>query len=471
MLLNVWSMEEEGMKSKCRSTGAVKGRKKRGRTLRRIHPNAAGIDCGSESHYVAVPADRDDEPVRKFRTFTTDLHRLADWLLESGIETVAMEATGVYWIPIYEILEERGLEVLLVNARHVRNVPGRKTDVADCQWIQELHSFGLLRGSFRPSAEIARLRAYLRHREKLIQDAGDHVRRMQKALIEMNVQLHNVISDVTGVTGMLIMRDIVAGVTDPKVLASHRHSQCRASESEIEASLSGSYRPEHVFVLQQNLELYDAYQRQTKACDAEIESLLHEMATRRCEPDTPLPSARSRFRATANAPRFEIREVLYRLSGADLTQIDSIGPYTALRLISEIGTDMTRWPTEKNFTSWMTVAPPEQDNRWPPAQLQDPALCQPCCRDVAHVCHERWKDIDRPWRVLSATGLPSWQGQSDHRHSPENRRSRLSCFTWRHRLPRFRCPSLRGTTSHTDNSQPSQTRADTRLRAHQSRNR
>ncbi len=357
MLLDVWSMEEEGMKSKRGSTGAVKGRKKRGRTLRRIHPNAAGIDCGSESHYVAVPADRDDEPVRKFRTFTTDLHRLAEWLLESGIETVAMEATGVYWLPIYEILEERGLEVLLVNARHVRNVPGRKTDVADCQWIQELHSFGLLRGSFRPSAEIARLRAYLRHREKLIQDAGDHVRRMQKALIEMNVQLHNVISDVTGVTGMLIMRDIVAGVTEPKVLASHRHSRCRASESEIEASLTGSYRPEHVFVLQQNLELYDAYQRQMKACDAEIESLLHEMATRRCEPDTPVPSARSRFRATANAPRFEIREVLYRLSGADLTQIDSIGPYTALRLISEIGTDMTRWPTEKNFTSWMTVAP------------------------------------------------------------------------------------------------------------------
>jgi transposase len=350
-------MEDERLKGTHRNPRASKRRRKRQQSLKRIHPNAAGIDCGSEWHHVAVPADRDPEPVRKFKTFTTDLHRLTDWLAECGIETVAMEATGVYWIPIYEILEERGFEVMLVNAHHVKNVPGRKTDVVDCQWIQELHSFGLLRGGFRPSAEIARLRAYLRHREKLIQDAGDHVRRMQKALIQMNVQLHNVISDITGVTGMLILRDLVAGVTDPKVLASHRHSRCRASEAEIEASLTGNYRPEHVFVLQQNLELYDAYQRQMEACDAEIESLLQQMATHRREPGAPLPSPRCRFRSNDNAPRFEIREVLYRLIGADLTQIDSIGPYTALRLVSEIGTDMSRWPTEKNFTSWMTLAP------------------------------------------------------------------------------------------------------------------
>jgi transposase len=350
-------MEDERLKGTHRNPRASKRRRKRQQSLKRIHPNAAGIDCGSEWHHVAVPADHDPEPVRKFKTFTTDLHRLTDWLAECGIETVAMEATGVYWIPIYEILEERGFEVMLVNAHHVKNVPGRKTDVVDCQWIQELHSFGLLRGGFRPSAEIARLRAYLRHREKLIQDAGDHVRRMQKALIQMNVQLHNVISDITGVTGMLILRDLVAGVTDPKVLASHRHSRCRASEAEIEASLTGNYRPEHVFVLQQNLELYDAYQRQMEACDAEIESLLQQMATHRREPGAPLPSPRCRFRSNDNAPRFEIREVLYRLIGADLTQIDSIGPYTALRLVSEIGTDMSRWPTEKNFTSWMTLAP------------------------------------------------------------------------------------------------------------------
>lgn len=345
------------MKGKQQTPRRGKQRKKGRQSLKRIHPNAAGIDCGSEWHHVAVPADRDANPVRKFRTFTTDLHQLADWLADCGIETVAMEATGVYWIPIYEILEARGLEVLLVNARHVKNVPGRKTDVVDCQWIQELHSFGLLRGSFRPSAEFARLRAYLRHRDTLIREAGDHVRRMQKALILMNVQLHNVISDITGLTGMLILRDIVAGVTDPKTLASHRHSRCKSPEPEIEAALTGNYFPEHVFVLRQNLELYDAYQRQLEACDTEVESLLREMATLRSEPEAPLPAARSRFKNKNNQPNFDVRKVLYRLTGVDLTQIDSIGPYTALRLVSEIGTDMTRWSTEGNFTSWMTVAP------------------------------------------------------------------------------------------------------------------
>jgi transposase len=268
-----------------------------------------------------------------------------------------MEATGVYWIPVYEILEERGFEVILVNARHVKNVPGRKTDVVDCQWIQELHSFGLLRGSFRPSAEIATLRAYLRHREKMLQNAGDHVRRMQKALVQMNLQLHNVISDITGETGMHILRDIIAGITDPKILAAHRHSRCQASEQEIEASLTGNYRREYVFALRQHLEIYDAYQQQIAACDAEIESLLQQVASRKGDPKAPLPRARSRSPRSDNAPRFEIRALLHRLTGADLTQIDSLGPYSALRLVSEIGTDMSRWPTEKHFTSWLTLAP------------------------------------------------------------------------------------------------------------------
>jgi len=263
----------------------------------------------------------------------------------------------VYWVPIFEILEERGLEVLLVNACHVKNVPGRKTDVVDCQWIQELHSFGLLRGSFRPAGEIATLRAYLGHRDTLIRTAGDHVRRMQKALVQMNLQLHTVISDITGETGMRILRDIVAGVTNSKVLAAHRHGRCRASEDEIEASLTGNYRREHLFVLQQNLELYDAHQRQVAACDGELESLLQEMAADHDEPPTPLPPARSGSNRRGNAPRFEIRNVLHRLVGTDLTQIHAIGPYTALRLVSEIGTDMTRWPSEKHFTSWLTLAP------------------------------------------------------------------------------------------------------------------
>ena len=194
--------------------------------LKRINHNAAGIDCGSETHYVAVPPERDPEPVRSFKTFTSDLHRLAAWLDACKIKTVAMESTGVYWIPIFEILEERGMEIVLVNALHIKNVPGRKTDVLDCQWIQELHSVGLLRGSFRPAAEIASLRAYLRHREKLVQSAASHIQRMQKALVQMNLQLHNVISDITGVTGMHILRDILAGVTDPMALAAHRDPRC-----------------------------------------------------------------------------------------------------------------------------------------------------------------------------------------------------------------------------------------------------
>ncbi len=334
-----------------------KGRRPASALLKRIKPNAAGIDCGSRHHHVAVPVDRDAETVRRFKTLSPDLYRLADWLEACDIETVAMEATGVYWIPLYEILEERGFEVVLVNARHVKNVPGRKTDVVDCQWIQELHSLGLLRGSFRPSAEIASLRAYLRHRDKLVQDAASHIRRMQKALVLMNIQLHNVISDITGKTGMRIVRDIASGATDPKVLASHRHDRIRASEEEIAASLTGNYRREHVFVLRQNLELYDSFQRQIEVCDGEIESLLQDLAAKRQPRKTALPAARRRHRIQNNEPRFEIRSPLHRLSGADITQIDALGPYTALRLISEIGTDMSRWPTEKHFTSWLTLAP------------------------------------------------------------------------------------------------------------------
>ena len=336
----------------------TKGKKaKHPSLLKRINRHAAGIDCGSETHFVAVPPERDEEPVRSFKTFTSDLHRLADWLEACKIRTVAMESTGVYWIPIFEILEERGFEVVLVNSRHVKNVPGRKSDVSDCQWIQELHSVGLLRGSFRPDAEIATLRAYLRHRERLVQDAASRIQRMQKALVEMNLQLHNVISDITGVTGMRILRDIVAGVTDPAALAAHRDYRCRASEEEIAASLTGNYRAEHLFALRQNLELFDTIQRQIQDCDGEIETLLHGLALKHEKSKHALPKPRCKFKLCDNEPRFEIRDPLFRLSGVDLTQIDGIAPYTALRLIAEIGTDMSRWPTYKHFTSWLTLAP------------------------------------------------------------------------------------------------------------------
>src|SRR5436309_1094881 len=215
--------------------------------LERINPNVAGIDCGSAEHFVAVPPDRDATPVRSFSTFTTDLHRLADWLTACRVTSVAMEATGVYWIPIYEILEARGVHVSLVNARHVKNVPGRKSDVSDCEWLRDLHMMGLLRGSFRPANEIVALRAYLRHRTGLVESAGEQVQRMQKALVQMNVQLPLVVSDIMGKTGQRILRDIVAGERDPERLARHRDFRCHASAAEIIAALTGNYRPEHLF--------------------------------------------------------------------------------------------------------------------------------------------------------------------------------------------------------------------------------
>ena len=325
--------------------------------LDHINPNAAGIDCGSAEHFVAVPPGRDPTPVRSFATFTGDLYRLADWLAACRVTSVAMEATGVYWIPIYEILDARGFTVLLVNAHHVKNVPGRKSDVSDCEWLRDLHIVGLLRGSFRPSDGIVALRAYLRHRQTLIETAGSHVQRMQKALVQMNVQLPLVVSDITGVTGLKILRDIVAGRTDPHALAQHRDYRCHASEAEIVAALTGNYRPEHIFALRQNVEAFDHVQHQLAACDTAIEAHLHTLAAQTTRVTTPMPAARPRQKPRDNEPRFELRTPLHQLTGVDLSQLDGIGPYTALRLLSEIGTDMTRWPSDKHFTSWLTLAP------------------------------------------------------------------------------------------------------------------
>lgn len=325
--------------------------------LERLHPDAAGIDCGSAEHFVAVPPDRDPTPVRSFPTFTGDLHRLADWLTACRVTHVAMEATGVYWIPIFEILEARGFAVILVNARHVKNLPGRKSDVSDCEWLRDLHTLGLLRGSFRPTDGIVALRGYLRHRATLIESTGALVQRMQKALVQMNVQLPVVVSDITGVTGLKILRDIVAGRRDPQQLAQHRDPRCRVSPADLVAALTGNYRPEHVFVLQQNLELYDTYQQQLAACDTAIETHLAQLTAQVAPPPTPLAPARRRHGAYDNQPRFDLRTPLHHLTGADLSQIDGLGPYNALRLLAEIGTDMTRWPTDKHFTSWLTLAP------------------------------------------------------------------------------------------------------------------
>ena len=325
--------------------------------LDRLHPDAAGIDCGSAEHYVAVPPDRDANPVQSFPTFTPDLHRLADWLATCRVTHVAMEATGVYWIPVFEILEAQGFQVILVNARHIKNVPGRKTDVSDAEWIRDLHILGLLRGSFRPADTMVALRGYLRNRDTVVASAATLVQRMQKALVQMNVQLPLVITDITGVTGLRILRDIVAGQRDPRHLAQYRDYRCHASEAEIVAALTGNYRPEHLFVLQQNLELYDAHQQQLRACDAAIEAHLAHLAAQTAPPSSALPAARRRQKPRRNEPSFDLRPLLHRLSGADLSQLHGLGPYNALRLISEIGTDMTRWPTEHHFTAWLALAP------------------------------------------------------------------------------------------------------------------
>lgn len=325
--------------------------------LDRINPDAAGIDCGATTHVVAVPPDRDAEPVQSFRTFTTDLQRLADWLVACRVTTVAMESTGVYWIPAYEILEARGLTVLLVNARHVRNLPGRKSDVSDAEWLRDLHSVGMVRGSFRPTADIVTLRTYVRHRHTLVELAAAHVQRMQKALVQMNLQLPFVISDITGHTGLGIIRAIVAGERDPTQLATHRDRRCRATAAEITAALTGTYRPELVFTLQQNLALYDACQDQIAACDRAIEAQARAL-TATIETPGPLPAPRITRKPRPTDPAFDIRTVLHHLTGGvDLTQIDGIAPYTALKVIAEIGTDMRRWSTAQHFTSWLTLAP------------------------------------------------------------------------------------------------------------------
>jgi transposase len=325
------------------------------KVLARIHPDAAGLDVGSTFHVVAVPPDRDEQPVRTFRSFTGDLHRLASWLASVGIRSIAMESTGVYWVPVFEILEAHGFEVLLVNARNVKNVPGRKTDVNDAQWLQQLHEHGLLRGSFRPREEIARLRALLRHRERMIEYAAAHIQHMQKALMLMNVQLHHVVTDVTGVTGMKIIRAIVAGERDPNVLAQHRDMRCKASIETIRDALTGNYRSEHVFALRQSLELYAFHHAKVAECDVEIEAALVELNAECEAPELPIPSVRhARGR---NEPAFDVRLSLYSLLGADLSQIHGFGPYTVLRLVAECGDDMRKWPSAKHFTSWLCLAP------------------------------------------------------------------------------------------------------------------
>jgi transposase len=325
-------------------------------TMPVIHSSAAGIDIGSKFHVVAVGSDKATEPVRTFQSFTTDLHDMAKWLKSCGITTIAMESTGVYWIPAFEVLESYGFEVFLVNSREAKNVPGRKTDVNDAQWIQRLHQFGLLRASFRPDKEIAVLRAYLRQRERLLDFKASHIQHMQKALMQMNLQLHHVVSDITGATGMKIIRAIIAGEHQPLVLAQYRDIRCKESSQTIEKSLEGNYQEEHLFALTQAVELFDYYTQKVNECDQRIEAVLTLLGKDKKLPEKPLPKARHRTKQP-NALAFDIRTSLYQVLGMDLTQIHGIGPSLALKLISECGTDMSCWPSSKHFTSWLCLSP------------------------------------------------------------------------------------------------------------------
>ena len=324
--------------------------------LSQINLNAAGIDVGASSHYVAVSADRAEPPVREFAAFTADLYRLADWLTECGVETVVMESTGVYWIPLFGVLEERGFRVMLVDPRRIKNVSGRKTDVLDCQWLQQLHTYGLLSGAFRPDEDIRRLRSYLRQRAMLVQIASHHIQHMQKALTQMNVKLQHVISNITGKTGMAIIEAIVSGERDPKRLAQLRDPRIRADEATIAKSLQGHWREEHIFELTQALELYRFYHAKIAECDREIEAQLERFEDHSDGGSPAVPGRRSQ----GNAPRFDIRAHLYRMTGVDLTRIDGVDGFTALKVVSEIGTDMTKWPSAKHFSSWLGLSP---DNR------------------------------------------------------------------------------------------------------------
>ena len=284
--------------------------------------------------------------MREFSTFTDDLERLADWLIACGITTVAMESTGIYWIPVFEILESRGLEVKLVNARHVKNVPGRKSDVLDCQWLQQLHTYGLLRGAFRPAEQVCALRAYVRQRSTLVANAASHIQHMQKALAQMNLQLHNVVSDITGVTGMRIITAILAGERNPQKLAAFRDRRCKNSQETIARSLQGNYRPEHLFSLKQAVELYEFYQAKIAECERQILEQLQQFDAVDSDPDRP-----------AGTPPATLAEALQRMSGVDLARIHGIDTDTALKIIAEIGIDMSRWKSEKQFASWLGLCP------------------------------------------------------------------------------------------------------------------
>ena len=330
-------------------------------SLEVVHPNAAGIDIGNESHYAAVPPTRDSQTVRRFGCTTAELKEMANWLKQCGIRTVAMQSTGVYWIAVYDILEQAGLEVYLVNARETKNLPGRKSDVQESQWLMKLHTYGLLRNSFRPPQEVRTMRTYWRQRNDLVRSAGRHIQRIQKTLTQMNLQLANVLSDVSGLTGQAIIKAVLAGERDPHKLAAFRDPHVKAREEQIARSLEGNWQEDLLFVLQQEEDGYEFCQKQMAECDRRLEQYLQQREDRSQGACLPEEKRKERLRKKkGNAPQFNLRLDLFRMTGTDLTRIDAIDIMTATTILSEAGWDMSKWKTEDHFVSWLRLCP---DNR------------------------------------------------------------------------------------------------------------
>lgn len=327
------------------------------RALDVIHPEAAGIDIGGYEHWVAISPEKDEEPVRCFECFTADLERMADWLTSRGVRSVAMQSTGVYWMPVFEILQQRGMEVYLVNARHTKNLPGRKSDIAECQWLLKLHTFGLLNNSFQPSEAVRAMRTLWRHRGGLVAQASSAIQRMQKALVEMNIQLGNVLSDLSGVSGMAILEAILAGERDAAKLAALADPQVKAGKDVIAKSLHGNWRSELLFILGQEMEIYRACQQRIASCDQWLQQHLQAMETKVDPQEVPLGPRPRGKRARGNAPQFDLRTELYRLTGVDWTQVDGLDVQTAQTVISEVGTRLDAFPSEKHFANWLGLCP------------------------------------------------------------------------------------------------------------------
>jgi transposase len=354
-----------------------------------LRPDAAGIDCGAEEHYIAVPPDRvgaGEPTVRCFSAFTEGLDAAVDWLKDCRITTVAMESTGVYWIPLHQKLEAAGIEVYLVNARHVRHVPGRKTDVQDSQWLRQLHRFGLLNASFRPQDIVCRLRSLHRHRDNLVSSSASEIQHMQKALQQMNLHLHHVVSDITGLTGLSIIDAILGGQRDPEQLVKLRDKRVyKSTPQQMQAALVGDYRAEHLFVLSQSLQAYRFYQARIEECDREIEPLLEKLAleveaasaklelgalkpasakdgamtpelSNESKPGCGLKAKRKR-KPIANEPKIDLAGLLERICGIDLTKVVGLNVLNVLLIVSEIGVDMSKWRSPKAFCSWLGLCP------------------------------------------------------------------------------------------------------------------